>query len=63
MLVGDATGVSGLATALEGILTADAFMTALTGLVGVISGVLIFSFIYRTVRRMISGAPKGKAKI
>lgn len=57
------TGLSGLATALQGILTTDAFMTSLTALVGVIGGVLLFAFVYRIVRRLISGAQKGKAKI
>lgn len=57
------TGLSGLATALQGILTTDAFMTSLTALVGVIGGVLLFAFVYRIVRRLIGGAQKGKAKI
>ena len=64
MLIGDAsTGLTGLAEALSGILTTDAFMTSLTALVGVIGGVLLFAFVYRIVRRLISGAQKGKAKI
>lgn len=63
MYILDATGISGLVTALEGILTTDAFMGALTALVPVIGGVLIFSFVYRTVRKLTKGAAKGKANI
>ena len=55
--------MSGLVTALEGILNTDAFMTSLTSLIPVIGGVLLFAFVYRIVKRMISGAPKGKARI
>lgn len=58
-----ATGMSGLVTALQGILSLDVFMEALTALVPVIGGVLIFAFIYRTVRKLTTGAAKGKAKI
>lgn len=57
------TGVTGLATALSNILTVDNFMSSLTALVGVIGGVLIFAFIFRRVKRIISGAQNGKAKI
>jgi len=57
------TGLAGLAEALQGILTTDAFMTALTTLVPVIGGVLIFAFTYRVVRRLVKGGQKGKANI
>lgn len=57
------TGMTGLATALEGILTADKFMAMMTTLVPVIGGVLLFAFVYRIVRRIISGAQKGKARV
>lgn len=60
---GGATGMSGLVTALQGILNTDAFMTSLTTLIPVIGGVLVFAFVYRIVKRMIGGAPKGKARI
>lgn len=60
---GGATGMSELVTALQGILTADAFMGALTDLIPVIGGVLLFAFVYRIVRRMIKGTAKGKANI
>ena len=52
-----------LVTALEGILTTDAFMANFTSLVPVIGGVLVFAFTYRIVRRIIGGAQKGKAKV
>lgn len=52
-----------LVTALQGILTTDAFMTNLTALVPVIGGVLIFAFTYRMVRRIITGSSKGKARV
>lgn len=62
-LIADATGMSDLVTALQGILTTDAFMGALTALIPVIGGVLLFAFVYRTVRKLISGSAKGKARI
>lgn len=57
------TGMSALVTALQGILTTDAFMANLTSLVPVIGGVLIFAFTYRLVRKIVKGAAKGKANI
>ena len=54
----DATGMSGLVTALEGILTTDAFMGALTALVPVIGGVLVFAFVYRITRKLVKGAQR-----
>lgn len=59
----DATGMSSLVSALQGILTTDAFMGALATLVPVIGGVLLFAFVYRIVRRMVKGTSKGKANI
>lgn len=61
--IADATGMSGLVTALEGILTTDAFMGALTALIPVVGGVLLFAFVYRIVRRLVKGSAKGKANI
>lgn len=55
--------MTALVTALQGILTTDAFMANFTALVPVIGGVLIFAFTYRIVRRIISGAQKGKARV
>lgn len=60
---GGATGMSELVTALQSILTTDAFMGALTDLIPVVGGVLLFAFVYRIVRRMIKGTAKGKANI
>lgn len=56
-------GMSDLVTALQSILTTDAFMGALTALIPVIGGVLLFAFVYRTVRKLIKGAAKGKANL
>lgn len=58
-----ANGMSALVTALQGILTTDAFMANLTALVPVIGGVLVFAFTYRMVRRIISGSSKGRARV
>ena len=55
--------MSSLVSALQGILTTDSFMANFTSLVPVIGGVLIFAFTYRLVRRIISGAQKGKARV
>lgn len=60
---GGVSGMEGLVTALQGILTTDAFMGALTSLVPVVGGVLLFAFVYRIIRRMIKGTAKGKANI
>lgn len=57
------TAMSSLVTALQGILTTDAFFTNFTALVPVIGGVLVFAFTYRIVRRMIKGAQNGKARV
>lgn len=57
------TGMSELVTALQGILSLDVFMAALTDLVPVIGGVLIFAFIYGRVKKLTKGAANGKAKI
>lgn len=57
------TGMSALVSALQGILTTDAFMANLTALVPVIGGVLIFAFTYRLVRKIVKGSAKGKANI
>lgn len=59
----EVSAMSGLVTALEGILTTDAMFTNLTLLVPVLGGVLIFAFTYRIVRKIISKAQRGKAGI
>lgn len=57
------TGMSALVTALQGILNTEQMITNLTLLIPVVGGILIFAFTWRIVRRMISGAQKGKAKV
>lgn len=57
------TAMSAVVTALTSILTTDAMFTNLAALIPVVGGVLIFAFTYRIIRKIISGANKGKAKI
>lgn len=57
------TVMEGVVTALKSILTTDAMFTNLASLIPVVGGVLIFAFTYRIVRKIVSGASKGKAKI
>lgn len=52
-----------LVTALQGILSSNTMFANLTSLIPVVGGVLVFAFTYRIVRKMISGAAKGKARI
>lgn len=63
MLLDGTTAMSSLVTALSGILTTDSFMANFTSLVPVIGGVLVFAFTYRIVKRIITGAQKGKARV
>ena len=57
------TAMESVVTALKSILTTDAMFTNLSLLIPVVGGVLIFAFAYRIIRRIVSGANKGKAKI
>lgn len=57
------TSMSSVVTALQGILTTDAMFTNLASLIPVIGGVLIFAFTYRIIKRVVTGAQKGKARI
>lgn len=57
------TSMTAVVSALEGILTTDAMFTNLASLISVVGGVLIFAFTYRIIRRIVSGASRGKAKI
>ena len=57
------TAMEQVVSALQNILTTDAMFTNLSLLIPVVGGVLIFSFTYRIIRRIVSGANKGKAKI
>ena len=61
--MGETTSMQAVVTALQGILTTDAMFTNLSALIPVVGGVLIFAFTYRIVRKIVSGAQKGKAKI
>lgn len=58
-----ATTMTGVVTALKDILTTDAMFTNLASLIPVIGGVLIFAFTYRIIKRVVSGAQKGKARV
>lgn len=62
-LLDTVTNMSSVVTALQSALTTDAMFTNLASLIPVVGGVLIFAFTYRIVRKIISGAGKGKAKI
>lgn len=60
---GSVTAMESVVSALKSILTTDAMFTNLGLLIPVVGGVLIFAFTYRIIRRIVSGANKGKAKI
>lgn len=60
---GSVTAMESVVAALKSILTTDAMFTNLGLLIPVVGGVLIFAFTYRIIRRIVSGANKGKAKI
>lgn len=55
--------MSGLVTALEGILDTSTMFANLALLIPAVGAVLVFSFSYRIIRRMITGAGGGKARI
>ena len=55
--------MSGVVTALTSILTTDAMFTNLAALIPVIGGILIFAFTYRIIKKMVTGAQKGKARV
>lgn len=57
------TSMSAVVTALQSILTTDAMFTNLASLIPVIGGVLIFAFTYRIIKRVVTGAQRGKARI
>ena len=59
----DATAMSNVVTALQGILTTDAMFTNLAALIPVVGGVLIFAFTYRIIKRIIGGAQHAKARL
>lgn len=57
------TSMSSVVTALQSILTTDAMFTNLAALIPVVGGVLIFAFTYRIIKRVVTGAQKGKARV
>ena len=57
------TSMSAVVTALQSILTTDAMFTNLASLIPVVGGVLIFSFTYRIIKKIVKGAQRGKASI
>ena len=57
------TAMSQVVSALTSILTTDAMFTNLAALIPVVGGVLIFSFTYMIIKKIIKGASRGKAKI
>lgn len=52
-----------LVTALTTAVSTNSMITNLTSLIPVVGSVLIFAFTYRVIRKIISGASKGKARI
>lgn len=57
------TSMSAVVTALTSILTTDAMFTNLAALIPVVGGVLIFAFTYRIIKRIVTGAQRGKARV
>lgn len=60
---GSVSAMEAVVNALKSILTTDAMFTNLASLIPVIGGVLIFAFTYRIIRRIVSGANKGTARV
>lgn len=57
------SSMSAVVSALTSILTTDAMFTNLSLLIPVVGGILIFAFTYRIIKKMITGAQKGKARV
>lgn len=57
------TAMESVVAALKTAITTDTMFTNLSALIPVIGGVLIFAFTYRIVRKIVSGAQKGKARV
>lgn len=60
---GGVTAMAEVATALKTAISTDTMFTNLASLIPVVGGVLIFAFTYMIVRKIVSGANKGKARI
>lgn len=57
------TPMADLVTALTTAVSTNTMLSTLTDFIPVVGAVLIFAFTYRVLRRVISGASKGKARI
>lgn len=60
---GGATAMTGVVTALQGILTTDSMFANLAALIPVVGGLLVFAFTYRIIRRMIKGAKYADVRV
>ena len=61
--MGETTAMNSVVSALQSILTTEAMFTNLAALIPVVGGVLIFAFTYRIIKRIVTGANRGKARI
>lgn len=52
-----------LVTALKAAISSEQMFTNLTALIPVIGGIILFAFTYNIVKKMITGASKGKARV
>lgn len=52
-----------LVTALQAAVSTNSMFANLTSLIPVVGGVLLFAFTYRIIKKIITGAAKGKARI
>lgn len=57
------TSMTELITKLTEAVSTSTMLSTLTDFIPVVGAVLIFAFTYRVLRRVISGASKGKARI
>ena len=55
--------ITALVTALTSAINMDTLLGGLTAFIPWVGGIVLFAFIYRVLRRSVSGASKGKAKI
>lgn len=63
MKEGIATGMDAFIKALQATLTSGALWGELAAAAGLIGLMVVFAFGYRTVRRLVGGVAKGRAKI
>lgn len=59
----EVTGVAALLQALQSAISTETMLANLTTLIPFVGAVAIFAFTYRLVKKLISGASKGKARI